>query len=334
MLNKSQRRMKIGIDSEISIGVDHEWVPPRVCSEQGLALLFKYCSCLIIILTTFTSCSEKLPPGFLGSGTIEATEVIISPLITGQIVELTKDEGDIVKSGELLALLDVEKLALQRPQILASIEEVKANEKSIKASFTQASDNFTNIERQYKRIQSLYDDKIATKEQLDDVTTAFDVAKSQLDLVAAQKSSLEAKLKQLEASIALLERQLKDGRIESPLDGIVIEKYAEKGEVVNTGGSIYKIADQKQYWLKVYIAETDLGIVKLGDEVKVIVDAYKCPIKGKVSWTSSEAEFTPKNAQTRKSRAELVYAVKITIDNPPAELKIGMPAEVYLKDSQ
>jgi HlyD family secretion protein len=289
---------------------------------------------ILIILFLLASCSDKLPPGFLGSGTMEATEVIISPLITGQIIELTKDEGDYVKTGELLVSLDVEKLALQRPQIQASIEEIKANKKSIQASYEQAKDNLTNIKRQFDRIQSLFDDKIATKEQFDDISTKMAVAKSQLDLIEAQKSSLEAKLAQLEASVALLERQMKDGKIESPLDGVIIEKYAEQGEVINAGGSIYKIAEQKQFWLKIYLAEEDLGIVKLGDEVKVIVDAYKDPVKGKVSWVSSRAEFTPKNAQTKKARAELVYAIKIIMDNPPAELKIGMPAEVYLKDAK
>ncbi|MBU1626704.1 efflux RND transporter periplasmic adaptor subunit [bacterium] len=288
---------------------------------------------ILLILLLYASCTEKLPPGFLGSGTIEATEVIISPLITGQIIELTKDEGDLVKSGEHLASLDVEKLSLQQPQLLASIEEIKANKRSIKASFDQASDNLKNIESQYKRIQSLYDDKIATKEQIDDISTKMNIAKSQLDLIDAQKSSLEAKLKQLEASIALLERQIKDGKIESPLDGIVVEKYAELGEVMSAGASIFKIADQNQFWVKIYLAEGDLGIVKLGDEVKVLVDAYKDPIKGKISWVSSQAEFTPKNAQTRQARAELVYAIKVIIDNPPAELKIGMPTEVYLKDT-
>jgi HlyD family secretion protein len=285
-------------------------------------------------LLLYTSCTEKIPTGFLGSGTMEATETIVSPLITGRIIELTKEEGDKVKAGEILAALDIEKLELQKPQLIASIEEIKANIKSTQAAFAQASDNFVNTERQYKRIQALYDDKVTTKEQLDDISTKLSVAKSQLDLVNSQKSSLEAKMQELQASIALLERQLKDGKIESPLDGIIVEKYSELGEVVNAGGSIYKIADQKQFWVKIYLAETDLGIVKLGEQVKVVIDAYKEPLQGKVAWVSPDAEFTPKNAQTRKARAELVYAVKITIDNPPLELKIGMPAEVYLLNSK
>ncbi|MBN2144000.1 MAG: HlyD family efflux transporter periplasmic adaptor subunit, partial [Candidatus Aureabacteria bacterium] len=116
-----------------------------------------------------------------------------------------------------------------------------------------------------------------------------------------------------------------------PIDGFVLEKYAEPGEVVPLGGPIYKVADLSRFWLKIYMAEPDLGKMVLGMHVKVRMDAVKEPIMGKITWVASESEFTPKNVQTRTSRSELVYAVKVTLEKSLPELKIGMPAEVYFQ---
>jgi HlyD family secretion protein len=101
---------------------------------------------------------------------------------------------------------------------------------------------------------------------------------------------------------------------------------------VTAGQKIYKIADLKHFWLNIYLAEADLGAFALGQAVTVRVDAVKTPLAGRITWTSPEAEFTPKNVQTRKARSELVYAVKVTLEESRPELKIGMPAEVYLAE--
>jgi HlyD family secretion protein len=112
--------------------------------------------------------------------------------------------------------------------------------------------------------------------------------------------------------------------------GVVAEKYVEAGEIVPPGGAVYKIADLRRFWLKVYVGERDLGRFVLGAEVRVEIDAMEKPLRGTIAWVSPAAEFTPKNVETRDARAELVYAVKIAVTNPPHELKIGMPAEAYL----
>ena len=110
----------------------------------------------------------------------------------------------------------------------------------------------------------------------------------------------------------------------------MLEKYREAGEIAPLGSPLYKIANLKKMWLKIYLAETDMGMIALGQKVKVKMDALKEAIPGTISWVSKEAEFTPKNIQTKKTRAELVYAVKVLLDESRPELKIGMPAEVYL----
>ncbi len=288
----------------------------------------KICVMLLAILWV-TGCQEKLAPNFAGSGTLEATEVTVSSLTTGTILELTRDEGDTVKKQDLLAKIDVEKLVLQQGQLQASLKEIEAGRIAADAEISKALDNFSNVELRYKRIKKLYSKGSATQQQLDDISTQLNVARSQLTAAKAQQPILDAKQAQIEAALMVLDRQITDGTVLSPLDGMVVEKYVEPGEVAIQGGALYKIADLANFWIKIYLAETDLGRANLGQTVEIRVDAAPDPLKGKISWVSPEAEFTPKNVQTRQARAELVYAVKVTITASPEVLKIGMPAEVY-----
>jgi HlyD family secretion protein len=277
----------------------------------------------------FAGCRDKLPEGFAGSGTLEATEVTVGSLISGTILHLTKEEGDPVKAEELLADIDVEKLILQKAQLQASLSEIEAGRIAAQAAIDQAGDNLENAQIRHKRIQQLYAKGSATRQQFDDIATQLSVARSQVTAAKSQMPVLTAKSAQVDATMAVLERQIKDGVINSPLDGMVVEKYTEPGEITVQGGAVYKIADLANLWINIYVAETDLDRFKLGQDMFVRVDACPDAFPGKVAWVSPEAEFTPKNVQTRKARAELVYAVKVTLKNKDDILKIGMPAEVY-----
>ena len=186
------------------------------------------------------------------------------------------------------------------------------------------------LEKTFKRMAGLLQKGTATQQQYDDASTKFRLAESQLESAKSQEKLLDARAESVHASIAVLDRQIKDGAVVSPLAGIITEKYVEQGEVVSPGSALYKIADPTKYWLKIYVTEGDLGTFKIGSAVTVHIDAYQTPIAGVVSWVSPEAEFTPKNVETKDARAELVYAVKVTLREAPPVLKIGMPAEVYL----
>jgi HlyD family secretion protein len=276
------------------------------------------------------ACQDKLPADFAGSGTLEATEVTVGSLVSGTILQLTKEEGEPVKTGELLATIDVEKLVLQKAQLEASRSEIEASRIAADAAIEQAADNYDNVQTRFKRIKELHSKGSATQQQYDDISTQQNVARSQLTAAKAQIPLLDAKQSQVEATMAVLERQIKDGTIVSPIDGQVVEKYVEPGEIAIQGGALYKLADLVNLWIKIYVAETDMDKFNLGQDVLVRVDASPEPFAGKVSWVSPEAEFTPKNVQTKKARAELVYAVKVLLKNKNDVLKIGMPAEVYL----
>ena len=254
----------------------------------------------------------------------------VGSLVSGTILGLTKEEGDMVKNQELLASIDVEKLVLQKGQLQASLAEIDAGRIAAEAAIAQASDSLDNVQIRYKRIKELYSKGSATQQQFDDITTQLNVARSQLTAAKSQIPLLDAKHAEVEATIAVLDRQISDGTVVSPMDARVVEKYVEIGEIAIQGGALYKIADPVNFWIKIYVAETDVDKFKLGQDVSVRVDASPEPFAGKVAWVSPEAEFTPKNVQTKQARAELVYAVKVTLENRNDILKIGMPAEVYL----
>jgi len=299
----------------------------RLCPFlTGLVLIV-----LILTALAITGCQNGPSPGFLGSGTLEGTEVNVSALTTGTIMNLTREEGQMVRAGALLAQIDVETLRLQRAQHQASLEEIKARRRAAEASLAEARDTLANTRSQFQRIKELHQRGSATRQQLDDVTTQLNVQKNNLAGARAQLSVLDAQSAQVQASIRVLERKIADGRIEAPLGGRIAEKYAETGEVATTGGRLYKIVDLDRFWLNIYLAEPDLGQVATGQAVEVRVDALDRPLGGRVAWTAQEAEFTPKNVQTKTARAELVYAVKVELTENPEVLKIGMPAEVYVK---
>lgn len=287
---------------------------------------------LIIAVAAAPGCKKEIPAGFMGSGTLEATEVRISALIMGTILELPKEEGDLVAPDEMLAQIDVEKLSLQRNQVQAGFKEIDAGEIAADAAIVQAEEHYENIKKKHDRIQALFKAGSTTRQRLDDITTQLETARSRLTSARSQKPLLAARREKLRASIALIDRQIADGTVLSPTNGVVLEKYAEPGEVVTPGGGLYKIGDLDRFWLKIFMAETDLDEAVLGRPVLVRVDALDDPLAGKIAWVSPEAEFTPKNVQTKQTRAELVYAVKVTVDDPVPALKIGMPAEVYQKN--
>ncbi len=276
-------------------------------------------------------CGRGKPEGFVGSGTLEATEVVVSAQTGGQVLRLMKREGDAVSTGDTLAIVDVEKLALERRRLGSSIDEITASRLPVAESVKQAREHLDNTEKSYGRIKALFDAGTATQQQYDDVSTKYRLAESQLVSAKAQEKTLDAREETVRASIALLDRQIRDGAVTAPVSGVVAERYVEAGEMAPTGGAVFKIVDLSDFWIKVYAGEKDLGAFALGAGVRVVVDALETPLEGVVSWVSPEAEFTPKNVETRDARAELVYAVKVAVTAPPAALKIGMPAEVYVK---
>ena len=300
----------------------------------------------------FTREKEGGNPFIKVSGNIETTEVGVGFKIPGRIVSLSVQEGDWIEKGKVIAKLDDEdlrqRLELARSTLRsaqARLEKLLAGSRpeeirEAEASLNQAQFDLENKQTQYERMKSLFERRVIPKETLDNTETGYKIAKASLQRATEnyrlvkegpRKEDIEdakAQVEQTRASLKLAETQLSYSVLYSPLSGVALVKSGEMGEVVNPGTSILTLADLENVWLKAYLPETDLGKVKWGQEVIVTTDLrLQKEYKGKISFISSQAEFTPKSIQTEKERVTLVYRIKVDIPNPNRELKPGMPAD-------
>lgn len=288
----------------------------------------------VVMVISLSSCSKDEDRMLIGSGTIEATEITVSSKVPGEIIALYVEQGDMVEQGRLIAVVDTEKVTIQKQQLLAAMDELKLNLIKAKRSVALAKTNLDNVQKKFKRIKALYEESSATRQQLDDIETALQAAQTKYDNARTGLKSLAVKKRQIDAQIRLVQSQLKDARILAPTAGTILEKYVERGEIVRPGGAVVSIANLAKMKMKVYVPETELGRIKLGEDVNLKIDSLPDrALPGKVIWISPRAEFTPKNVQTREARTDLVYAVKIAVENPNGVLKIGMPADVYYRSN-
>jgi len=278
------------------------------------------------------SCGNVSNDSITGSGVIEGIEIIVSSRANGQIIDFSVKEGDLVQKDDALGKIDDEKLLLQKEQLQAGLEEIQFGIQTARANIASAKVNYSNIKKQYERFQALIKDGSATQQQLDTIEIQYNNADAQLKSVKNNLQALEMKKRQVEVQLKLADSQLDDCQIKSPITGIILEKYKERGEFVAAGLPVFSVADLEYLWIKLYIAETDLCFVKLGDSAEIFIDSFPDrAFEGNIVWISQKAEFTPHNVQTKEARTDLVYAVKIEVANPEGILKIGMPADIEVK---
>ncbi|HUT63207.1 MAG TPA: efflux RND transporter periplasmic adaptor subunit [Anaerolineae bacterium] len=301
---------------------------------------------VIVAIWSIYGCENGEESHFTGSGTIEATEIMVSAMTRGKVNHFTLKEGDYVNKGYIIAEIDVESLELQRAVTASGLGELEWNKKIVEKeletaaeAITQAEITLSGVQKNHDRIAHLFKDNAATMEQMDKSDTELELAVSrlrsavkQLESIKTRKGSLKATREKIEANLRLLDRQIEDGTVTSPVDGVVIEKFVEQGEVVNFGSPVCTIANISSVWLIIYVGEEDLGKITLGGKARIQIDSYpERYFEGVVTWISPRAEFTPKNVQTKESRVDLVYAVKIVLDNDEGIFKIGMPADAYIE---
>jgi HlyD family secretion protein len=237
------------------------------------------------------------------SGTVEVTEVNIGFKVPGRIVKLLVEEGQRVVKGDRLAVLD-------SAEVRSMVEQNRANVRTAEAEFEKA-------RRDYDRYRTLSQEGAITSQQLDASRKAYDASLSLLD--------------QAQAALRTAEIRLSDMTAYAPVSGVVLSRNAEPGETVAAGVSVYSLGDLDDPWVKVYVNETKLGLVKLGLKAQVSVDTFPGKIyEGRVTYIASEAEFTPKNVQTQEERVKLVFGVKVGVMNVNDELKPGMPADIKI----
>jgi HlyD family secretion protein len=293
--------------------------------------------------------------GIFISGNVEATEVDLAFRIAGQISRFPVSEGDRVQVDEVIAELDTDTLLAMKGAAQAEIaaahavldelqEGTRKEEIEIARAVLKATESrLTNARSEFDRYQPLFKGGAVSKSLFDAKEMALKVAVAEFNRASERLRELELgpRVQRIRAARARLERatwelkrielDLKHSVLTTPISGVVLTKSNETGEIVLPGATVATVAEIGQVWLKGYVAENRLGLLKLGQTAEVTTDTFPGKLyRGEVTFVSSRAEFTPKNVQTREERIKQVYRVKVTIPNPSQELKIGMPAEGYI----
>lgn len=266
-------------------------------------------------------------------GNFEAIETTISAEAVGKLISFNIEEGQTIDAGVPVGLIDTVDTELRLLQLNAQVRAVGSKTGNLKAQIAVIDKQTENLLVDKQRIEGMFKDKAATQKQMDDISGAVDVAGKQKEAVAIQFKSVKDETAVVRRQIDQLKEAIKRCHIINPIKGTILAKYVETNEMVIPGKALYKIADISTLDLKIYVSGSQLSDVKLGKDVKVLIDRANGTIKkltGKVSWISDQSEFTPKIIQTRDERVNLVYAVKIRVNND-GSLKIGMPAEVNFK---
>ena len=251
------------------------------------------------------------------SGTIEARDADLSFQVGGRIATMPANEGAAVKKGDVVATLDDSdyKLGLRRAQ---------AEYAAARATVVQAKAHLKLTTSELNRLAPLADKDLVSPQQIEQAQTSNESA-------AADLQRANAQVKVTAAALDTAQHQLNYVRLTAPNDGIISSRLAEIGEVVSAGKPIFSLAETSRPWVRAYINETDLSRVRIGQEAEVRVDGLPDKVfKGRLSFISPKAEFTPKTVETHALRVDLVYRVRVEVNNPDGVLKIGMPADIKL----
>ncbi len=272
------------------------------------------------------------------SGVFEATEVVVSAKAQGQIMVLRVEEGDSVSRDSVLGYIDATQLSLRKQQLQSSRRSNDQRVLNLEAQVASLRQQIANNRKEKARYEQLAAENAATRKQVDDIDYQISVLERQLaatrEQIASSNTSIVSQGESIQDQIAGVEEQIGDANIVSPVSGTVLTKYAEEGEYAVPGMALFRVADIRRMKLRAYLTAPQVTELKLGQKVTVYADLGESGRKayeGTVSWIASEAEFTPKTIQTRDERSNLVYAVKIDVQND-GTIKRGMYGDVKLQN--
>ena len=275
---------------------------------------------------------------FDATGTFEATEVVVSAEAAGRILRFDAEEGDVLEAGRQVGAIATVQLYLQKLQLERQRASVVSNRPDIAKQAASLREQIAKQQTERRRVENLLRDGAATTKQLDDIDAQIKVLNGQLEAQLStlrnNAASIDENSSSIDLQIARIEDQLAKCRIASPVAGTVLAKYSEAGELASVGRPLMKVADLDRIYLRAYFTSDQLAGLKLGQEVTVTADFggdSRIDYPGRIVWIASESEFTPKTIQTRDSRANLVYAAKIAVEND-GRLKIGLYGEVRLRN--
>lgn len=275
---------------------------------------------------------------FDATGVFETTEVTVSAQGAGEIKQFDLCEGQTLQASQILGYIDTVQLSLKREELWGSLQATDSRRYDVNRQIASLRQEIATQQRERRRIESLLRANAANRKQLDDIDARIAVLEKQL---AAQAETLEkgnrsvgGQVRMLEAQIAQVEDMMRKCVITCPVTGTALAKYAEPGELASQGRALFKVGNLEEMFLRVYFTAPQLTRLKIGQSVRVYADMgedERREYTGTVSWISDRAEFTPKTIQTRDERANLVYAVKVAVQND-GYIKRGMYGEVKVSE--
>lgn len=290
-------------------------------------------ACIAAMATTLVACGDK-DVEYDASGIFETTEVIASAKGSGELVTFTVSEGQDVKSGQVLGCIDTMQLHLKKQQLRSSLSATESKRLDESRQVASIKQQISNLEKERARFAQLVKENAANQKQVDDINYQILVLQRQFSATSEQigssNSSLTGQKGSIAAQIAQIDDQIANSVVTSPIKGTILTKFMERGEFAAPGKALFKVADTHDMKLRAYITADQLTKLKNGQKVKVYADQGQSGRKeyqGTVTWISDKAEFTPKTIQTRDERANLVYAVKISVKND-GMIKDGMYGDV------
>lgn len=265
------------------------------------------------------------------SGTVEAVQVRLAPELSGRVVEVLVEEAQTVSAGDALVRLDDTLLQAQRSQAAAALAAAQANLDMLAAG--PSAEQLAVAQAALDAAQVAVDAAVYPA-QIDQTEAALNTAQANYDLVAAgarpqQIDAAQAQVDAAQAALDILDIQIGKLTITAPIDGVVLERAIEPGEIAAAGSTVILLGDLSSLTLTVYVPEDQYGIIALGDTFSVSVDSYPdVTFHATVTRVADQAEFTPRNVQTTQSRMSTVYAIELSVDDPQGLLRPGMPADV------
>jgi HlyD family secretion protein len=287
----------------------------------------------MMLLLTITACNNngKKADAY---GNFETDEIIVSAETQGKIIWMNLQEGQNVKTDEIILIIDTTTLYLQLEQLTAKSNAIETQIQTINSQIALHQAQLNTLFNEKNRVTQLLEGNAATKKQLDDIEANITVTQKQIQIVESQKSTIINELIALKKQKELQQHQINKCYVKSPINGTILEKYVQLGELSNAGKALFSVADLSFIYLRAYISGNQLSSIKLNQNVSIKIDTLNkqfTTLEGQITWISSQTEFTPKIIQTKEDRINMVYAIKVKVNNN-GRLKIGMPGEIIFNN--
>lgn len=296
----------------------------------------KYAETTLLLVLLLSACarSDEKSDAF---GNFESRRTVVAAEVSGPLIRFTVRDGRRLAAGEAVAVVDTTQLVLQRDALRAQRAAAVSQTGTVRAELAVLDERRQIAVREQERFDRLVKQGAAPRKQLDDVSDQIRVIEREMEAVRSRMATIAGEIESIDAQLARLSDQISRSTVVNPIDGVVLETYAEPHELAVAGRPLYEIAPLDTLTLRAYASGGQLPEIRIGRQVDVIVDRDADRVRtlpGIVSWISSEAEFTPKLIQTREERVDLVYAFEVRVANPDGSLKIGMPGEVRLPTTE